>query len=350
MMLLNSSGILPLFLLLLKEASLASALVEFDTTGPAAMDYEHPGITAKKDKNFSRPNELPVDGFAPSAYAALEDEKGGAVMIETESGKISSLILSDAIIPGKGRGNRLLWSVGTTHDDGHGHLPAHRKLSDIVVESVKGWIEQNNEAIQIDMNELGEERSAVHGRGDHAQVIIRRMYKGVPVEGSQAHAELSQGNMITFGLKEWADIPSDFNVIPAIDSEIAKEAVAEKTGYPQTGGETCEAELKIITMFVSNRNQGQGNRPTRYFRGATIEEGQGQDPPPFAQAYTHKLVWEVCPTLEQQTIEKFVAQVDAETREVYVFKDSNDYLEAKGSVFPVSNDGTAPDGVSQEGW
>ncbi len=340
--------------MLFREASLTSALVEFDPTGPAAMEYVHPSITAKEEKMFSRPNALPVEGFAASKYGALEDEKGGKVMIETGTGKISSLILSDAIIPGKGRGNRLLWSVGTAHDDGHGPLTDHRKLSDVVVESVKSWMEQNNEAIQIDMTELGEERSAVHGGGDHVQVIIRRMHKGVPVEGSQAHAEISHGNIITFGLKEWADIPSDFNVIPAISSETAREAVAEKTGYPQTGGETCEAELKIIAMSANHRNQSQGNRPNRLFRGMTIDNGngqggQGQGTPPFAQAYTHKLVWEVCPTLEEQTIESFVAQVDAETGEVYLFKDSNDYLEAKGGVYPISNDGIGPDGVSQAG-
>jgi len=351
----SSSSILPLLFLFILRASLTSALVEFDPSGPAKVEYVHPSITAKEEKMFSRPNSLTVEGFAANIYEALEDEKGGKVMIETGTGKISSLILSDAIIPGKGRGNRLLWSVGTAHDEGHGPLTDHRVLSDVVVESVKGWIEQNIEAIQIDMAELGEERSAVHGGGEHVQVIIRRMYKGVPVEGSQAHAEISQGNIITFGLMEWAEISSDFNVFPAISSQTAKEAVAKKTGYPMTGGETCEAELKIITISANHRNQGQGNRPNRLFRGMTInndngQEGQGQGPPPFAQAYLHKLVWEVCPTLEGQTIEKFVAQVDAETGEVYLFKDSNDYLEAKGGVYPISNDGIVPDGVSQAGW
>ena len=78
---------------------------------------------------FSRPDALPNAGFSPSKYEALEGEKGGKVMIDVGTGKLSSATLVEPVIPGKGKGNRLLWSVGTSHDEGHVRLlPLTKRL------------------------------------------------------------------------------------------------------------------------------------------------------------------------------------------------------------------------------
>jgi len=328
---------------------LATAFVEFDLQGPAAKEFEHPSITLAKEKKFSRPDALPNAGFAPSKYEALEGEKGGKVMIDVGTGKLSSATLAEPVIPGKGKGNRLLWSVGTSHDEGHGPLQDHRRLSDVAVDAVKTWIDENNNYLEIDMTELGEERIGVHSGGEHVQVIIFRTHNGVTVDGSLLHAEISQGNIISFAMEEWADI-TEIDTTPTISAADAMAAVASFTGYAKEGGETCEPELKIIAVSASH--QKHSNEPTRsLLRGERRTQGQGQGQgPKFGEGYTHRLIWEVCPTLEGQTIEKFVAKVDAHDGEVLEFKDSNDYLEAKGGVYPKSNDGVGEDGNEQGGW
>jgi hypothetical protein len=68
------------------------------------------------------------------------------------------------------------------------------------------------------------------------------------------------------------------------------------------------------------------------------------------QGYTHSLVWKVCPQFEGQTIEMFEAYVDAKTSEIYMFRDTVEYFQAKGDVYPTSNDGKGSDGVIQQDY
>lgn len=70
----------------------------------------------------------------------------------------------------------------------------------------------------------------------------------------------------------------------------------------------------------------------------------------FGEGYAHRLVWRVCPKFEGQSIEEMEGIVDATTGEVLSFQDTIDYFEAKGDVFPFSNDGNDEPGSLQAGW
>ena len=61
-------------------------------------------------------------------------------------------------------------------------------------------------------------------------------------------------------------------------------------------------------------------------------------------------MWKICPKFEGQDIEMMEGVVDAMTGSVLSFQDTVDYFEAKGDVYPFSNDGIGPEGKSQDGW
>jgi hypothetical protein len=72
--------------------------------------------------------------------------------------------------------------------------------------------------------------------------------------------------------------------------------------------------------------------------------------PQFGKGYTHSLVWKVCPTFQGQTVEMFEALVDAKTSRIHSMRDTVEYFEAKGDVYPFSNDGLGTGGVLQLDW
>ena len=326
----------------------SAALVEVtpEPGGPAAKQFVNPLIEDKRNnKSFGKPQDLP-DVVVKSQYEAFANRKGGKIIADKITGKIASISLKDPVLPGSGAGNRLLWTVGT-HHDGHGPQD-HRMLADSAASAVRDWVVANNDVIGIDPAEMGEQQTTVHAGGELIQVIIHRQFNGVPVAESQANFDVAHGNLISFGLDEWGTVPSDFNVIPSITPEEAQAAIASYAGFPQMGQKTpTKPQLKIISMAK------QGPPGVFSIRGSAdnnSNNGNGQGPSKFA-GYTYKLVWQVGVNLDGQTIENFEGQVDAVTGEVYSFQDTNDYLmEAKGGVYPVTNDGIVPDGMEQSGW
>jgi hypothetical protein len=313
----------------------STALVEVTPNPgePAAKQFVNPLIEAKRNnKSFGKPQDL--TNFVESQYEAFANTKWGGIITDVVTGKIASISLKDPVLPGSGAGNRLLWTVGTYHD-GHGPQ-GHRMLANSAASAVKDWVVANNDVIGIDPAEMGEQQTTVHAGGELIQVIIHRQFKGVPVAESQANFDVAYGNLISFGLDEWGTVPSDFNVIPSITPEEAQAAIASYAGFPQMGQITpTKPQLKIISMAK------QGPPGLFSIRGGTEK---------FA-GYTYKLVWQVGVNLAGQTIENFEGQVDAVTGEVFSFQDTNDYLmEAKGGVYPVTNDGIVPDGKEQSGW
>lgn len=326
----------------------AYALVEFETTkGPAAKQFENESIKAKKEKKFNRPNSLPqVAAATASKLQGFENETKGTVIVDEASGKITTAILALPVIPGNGHGNRLLWSVGTTVDDGHGPLQDHRRLADVVDEAVRGWFQVYSDSLLINVKEFASVSTGVNG--DTVQIAYRRQYKGVEVEDDVATATVNNGNLIHIGVEEWADIPSDFNTTPTLSAADAVNAVADYIGYATNGKEANAPKLKIISIAQNFKGQGNTQSSVSGNSATNNNNGQGQGPP-FAQGYTYKLVWEVHPEFDEQTVENFIAQVDAQTGEVYKFEDSNDYFESKGGTFAYSNDGVGPEGKEQDG-
>ena len=139
-------------------------------------------------------------------------------------------------------------------------------------------------------------------------------------------ATMSQGNLILFGCTQWGDI--DVSTEPTLTESEATSAVqsyADK--YPITG--SWEKSTLVIIP------KARGRVPSH------VE---------FKNGYSHSLVWAINPKFENQDVSQYEALVDAHTGEVLSFQDKVDYLESKGGVLPVTNDGIVPDGVEQPGW
>lgn len=103
-----------------------------------------------------------------------------------------------------------------------------------------------------------------------------------------------------------------------------------------------QPELQILT-------QASGKVPilnTKGLRNSSFK----QTIPELGQGYTTSLVWKVCPTFEGQTIEEFEALVDARTSTIYSLRDTVEYYQAKGDVYPLSNDGQDKNGQLQLDW
>jgi hypothetical protein len=265
----------------------------------------------------------------------------GTTQIDYQSGRIEYLTLSVPILPGGGDGNRLLWSVSTGAEDEleDGKSSQERVLTspsnaeewtELAVSALHGWLSTHASLLEIDTDELFEPdtvRTAVHGDGDTIQLHLPRTYKGITVSGSRAMATIKLGNLINLGLEQWGAIADDFDAQPQTSWEDAYDALMIYTGRPlnEREGEKCPPELQIATFYSSDETN-------------------------FGGGYEYKLVWRVCPTFEGQEVEIMEGIVDAHTGEIYSFVDKVHYFQARGGVYPISNDKVGSEGFVQVGW
>jgi len=336
-------------------------------TVTAFLEVDHNGTIAENtfvDKSLHQVDEtvflrgrdaIPDD--AKAKLSRLEERLGGVkpgnTHLDARSGRVASIELRQPLLPGSGDGNTLLWSVGFVGDDtGVRSSLTDEEWSNLGVQAVKDWLIYHSEDLNIDAtNELFSGRTSlfdssdapsqnvrtgIHGDGDMIQISISRMYKGIPVVGSRASATIKLGNLINVGFEQWGDLPPNFSVEPSITAEEAINKVATHSGQVLTDGETCTPELQILTLA----------------KGAVVSPSKGRvrQNSRFGNGYKHALVWRVCPQFEGQSIEMMEGLVDANTGKVYSFKDTVDYFQATGDVYPVSNDGNGNDGILQSKW
>mmetsp|Transcript_13230 Transcript_13230/g.21722 ORF Transcript_13230/g.21722 Transcript_13230/m.21722 type:complete len:1098 (+) Transcript_13230:237-3530(+) len=273
----------------------------------------------------------------------------GVYYVDGRSGKpavIYPAVGDASILPGDGVGNRLLWTVGTSHDEGHGPLTDHRMLSGVAVDACKQWITNHQDELGINVEELfapGMVRTATHPDGD-IQLSLTRTFKGIEVVGSRVAINIVAGNIATVAVEQWGDISMDFGVTPTITAEDALNVLSTHTGHAHVSGEeSCDSEVQILTLtndddtfFVSSRTN---------LRGVALES------PEVIHGYKHVLAWKVCPKFDGQgDAHSFKGYVDARTKRVLEFKNTVHLFEAEGAVYPLSNDGMSPGGVAQADW
>ena len=312
----------------------ASAFIESDAiTEYSLFEYIDPELEQVADWEII---ERPLNGSL-SEGASIQHVDG-------RSGKPTVLFpqVGDAsILPGNGVGNRLLWTVGTSHDDGHGPMTDHRMLSEAAETACKTWITDHQEEMGINVDELfakGMVRTATHPNGD-IQLSLRRTYNDIEVVDSRVAINIVAGNIVTVAVEQWGDIVEDFDVVPTITVEDALDALAIYADHSlMTGEETCDSELKILTL-VNNDLDTTGS-----LRGTTRESLQP------THGYKHILVWKACPKFDgQDESHLFKGYVNAHTKKIVEFTDTIEMLEVEGGVFPMSNDGE-DGGIEQAGW
>jgi hypothetical protein len=327
-------------LALLGACGTVTAFVEDNSSDPfAAFEYH--------DVNLVKAQTLEIIN-KPSSLTDNGGEKGAALGIthlDGRSGKPTGLTPDNGnagILPGN---NRLLWTVGTSHDEGHGPPTDHRMLSEVAVEAVKQFLIDNQETLGIDIDELfapGTVRTEVHADGD-IQLSLRRTYNGILVIGSRVAVNIVAGNIVSLSLEEWGDIEDDFDITPSITAEDAMSAFAAHTGGHAVvaGEETCDSEIQILTL---------ANDEDATESSATTLRGTARALQTTGLGYKHKLIWKVCPKFEGQGVAHlFQGYVDAHTQEVMELTNTVD-LFVEGGVYPISNDGKLPGGVEQPNW
>jgi len=400
-------------LLLLQASALSNALVEpnAEKIGTVAeREFVDPAVSAVSSPVSIAMASLPalmgvanmdvpqVDNpFGPSGTSINDglglgsaSQSGKKISVDARSGIPAFVDLVKPIMPGDGVGNSLTWSVGALHlhdDDPHGPPQTHKEIQDIALVAVENWFHENDGYLGIDSRsqlfQQGRTRMAVHGStGEMVQLSAQRTFKGLAVKGSRATATIKKGNLINIGLEQWGEIDEDFDVEPSITADEAIEAVADHAGREVIEGKLdCKSELVILSMVkglqdattttttstkipkVKNDffSKLRGQLPARVGSDAEDEaetedeafgsENNKQDSSAVNEYYDYMLVWKVCPVFVGQQQEMMEAYVNAHTSQVYSFVDTVDYFNnARGSVYPTSNDGEGADGSLQADW
>ena len=163
------------------------------------------------------------------------------------------------------------------------------------------------------------------------QISFNRVVAGVPVAGERYIFTIGQGNLISFGTPRWSRI--DANPTPDIDAAAALERL--KTYMRLTGGDAVEIveqpKIEFIPLRAAGPKTGAGHGP---FAGS------------LGSGYASALVWRVALRIAGEP-GTWAALVDAHTGAIRSFNDINDYAQAKGGIYPISDDQICPDGCEQ---
>jgi trimeric autotransporter adhesin len=229
---------------------------------------------------------------------------------DSRSGRWSSLILTTPLVPGTGFGNNLRWV----------DLGASRPLDDAAMKAqvwtaLTGWLEHHRAQLRVDQAELGAPRLTITDGGALIQVHVPRVVAGVPVRDSGLTAIINHGNLVLFGLQNWADV----------------EALAVAAVAPEHARTVAAAHASPFPVTTWLRGQQLEFVPT-------LRDGR----------YEFKLAWSVRLRVAGDG-GTWEALVDAGSGDLLAFQDKNQYATRRivGGVFPVSNDGRGPEGTEQ---
>jgi len=276
------------------------------------------------EKKYVRTGDLPPQAAAKAKQALAQlgapSENG---MIDKRGGRISTVTPAHPLIPGRGEGNDLEWD-GPPPADGE-------EIGRRALKAFQVYMDKNSDLLEIDMNEfICNPKVTAYRDGGIIHIHLPRCVNGIRVDGCYLTATINNGNIVLFGFENYGDISISFE--PTLTESEAMIKLDAQTGGRRLNGPKKnvawgKAEVVIVPMALGSQ------------RGDI----------PFGRGYTHRLVWELKPTYEGD-IGLYKAFVDAHSGEVLLFEDTIDYLDVRGGVLPVSNDGIIPDGTEQASW
>ena len=310
------------FVFALTAAGRPLAAVKPETSGLREKEFRHPDLNI--ESSYKTSEELP----AQAGFQATGDLTGLGVStdrarLDVRGGRWSVLTFAVPLLPGRGVGNNLSeqgMSLETPAD-----VAAFRANAGRVFRS---FVQGNSRPLRIDIGETAAERVTVHREGSVVQVHVPRVHRGVRVRDSYLIGVINHGNLVLFGSNKWGDI--DVSANPGV-SEAAAAAVVVAHVAPFTIiGAWGGSELVLVPL------------------------ARGQDPDGISigRGYTYRLARILRPSVEGDP-GHWEALVDAHSGELISFEDTNHYgstREVVGGVYPVSNDGTPPDGVEKVDW
>ncbi len=242
-----------------------------------------------------------------------------SVRIDERSGRVSALWLRHPVLPGRGVGNTLTWS-----DLGRVSEAVDSELAELAWAQVSAYLVDHATDLALDPSQL-RHRVGVHSDGQVIQIHATREIDGVTVRGAGLTATLNHGNLILLGLGRWGDI------------EVATHPTLSEV-------DAFDALLGYLTPFRPTDLRA----PARLELIPTAREGAFD----LGGGYRHRLVW-VFPLHFEGVIGHYDGAVDAHNGEIVELRDTLHYQDVRnvqGGVYPVSNDGIAPDGNEVAGY
>ena len=278
----------------------------------AGKEFRHPDLTIPAV--FQETHRLPAQAAAAleQRLSRLEADAASA-RVDRRSGRFETLILAVPLIPGNGIANRLQPVPGQGREQA-------------AADAFLGYLAARQADLGLDLREVTAPRVLASADGEVYHLSAQRTIDGIPVRGSYVSATINHGNMVLLGTHAWGDrspAPGGRR-IGADEAFLAAESFLAPA---KAAGAGAPAELVYLPM-ARGRN------------AADVALGQG---------YHYRLAWSVKPLVEGDA-GSWEALVDAHSGEVLALEDQNHYAEARGGVYPVSNDGIVPDGVEQAGW
>ena len=164
------------------------------------------------------------------------------------------------------------------------------------------------------------------------QIAFNRESSGISVVGERYLFTIGYGNLVSFGAPRWSRI--DANPVPELDPTEALLRLTAYMGLHGTDGVTLldKGKLQLIPLRAEATPAVSGGA----YAGA------------LGAGYRTALVWRLALRVDGEP-GTWEAWVDAHTGMIRSFRDINDYAQAKGGVYPVSNDQLPADGVEQPG-
>ena len=188
----------------------------------------------------------------------------------------------------------------------------------------RGYLERHAAALGLDLAELAGAGKVTAVSDDFVHIYIPRVVGGVEVRDSYVVATIKYGNLILFGMNNWADLNA--SVAPRLSAEQAEEALRQHVGHDQFGSGWKNHELRWLPVSGDDAAAG---------------------------TLSYRLAWLVRNDLGVPG-GRFEALVDAASGEVLEIQDTIQHVAtrrtSKGGVYPVSNDNVGADGQEQTGW
>ena len=282
-----------------------------------------PRETPLSQKEFRHPDlyipslERPSVEFGPALAArglelvrlGVRPEQG---LYDWRGARWSSLVLSQPLIPGTGKGNNL----GT------------ERVGDAEIwKAVSDYVASHKAELRVELAELATPRIGIFQDGDLVQVFAQRVADGITVRDSGLTAIINHGNLILLGLQNWGTM--DATAVPTKTEADARAAV----------------QAYISPFTIASLKQPTRLELVPFARGENVSDvvtGAG---------YEYRLCWVVTAKVGDD-LGTWESLVDARTGMLLAFHDTNDYAARRmqGGVYPVSDDQRPPDGIEQAGW
>jgi hypothetical protein len=284
-------------------------------------EFRHPDVYVRQvHENVAR-----IPGENASAALGRIGSPADAAYVDVRTGRWARLQPVEPLLPGKGMGNSLTWeALGR-------RAPANdAELAAAAWDAFAGWLARHSEDLRIDPSEVVAPGRVTVLSPDHVQIWSPRRVAGLPVRDASLTASIRYGNLVLFGVENWGDLR---------DAGLAELTAAQ-------------AVRSLERHLVARELGSSWKQPELLW--VPVSTVDAPDASTYADGLGYRLAWALRYDLGIAG-ERWESLVDARDGTLLTVVDTVHHGAATprrvtGGVYPVSNDGTPPDGVEQPNW